>query len=70
MTDTAIYRNHPPGLWALYSKALLPKEKKSGGDIQIPGLSTRLIGVSTANKNLKRYQKVCGFGIHTSVPIT
>lgn len=71
MTDIAIYRNHPPGLWPLYSKALLPKEKPSGsGDIRIPELSTRLIGVSTANDNLKRYQKVCGFGTQTTVPIT
>ncbi|MCR8915162.1 hypothetical protein FDP08_18455 [Marinobacter panjinensis] len=70
MTDTVIYRNHPPGLWSLYSKALLPKEKPSGGDIRIPGLSAKLIGVSTANDNLKRYQKVCGFGTQTTVPIT
>lgn len=71
MTDIAVYRNHPPGLWSLYSKALLPKEKPSGGgDIRIPELSTRLIGVSTANDNLKRYQKVCGFGTRTTVPIT
>lgn len=70
MTDTAIYRNQPPGLWSLYSKALLPKDKSSGGDIHIPELSARLIGVSTANDNLKRYQKICGFGTQTTVPIT
>ncbi|MFN2361201.1 MAG: MaoC/PaaZ C-terminal domain-containing protein [Marinobacter sp.] len=70
MTDTVIYRNHPPGLWSLYSKVLLPKEKSSGNDIHIPTLSARLIGVSTANENLKRYHKVCGFGTQTTVPIT
>lgn len=70
MSDTATFHNHPPGLWSLYSKALLPKEKPHSGDIQIPGLSARLIGVSTANETLKRYQKVCGFGLRTSVPIT
>ncbi|MDX1552568.1 MAG: MaoC/PaaZ C-terminal domain-containing protein [Marinobacter sp.] len=70
MSDTAIFRNQPPGLWSLYSKALLPKGKPSGGDINIPGLSARLIGVSTANTNLKRYQNVCGFGTQTTVPIT
>lgn len=70
MTDTAIYRNHPPGLWSLYSKVLLPKGKPSESDIRIPGLSARLVGVNTANDNLKRYQKLCGFGTQTHVPIT
>lgn len=70
MTNNAIYRNRPPGLWSLYSKVLLPKDKPSGGDIHIPELSARLIGVSTANASLKRYQKVCGFGTQTTVPIT
>lgn len=70
MTDTAIYRNHPPGLWSLYSRALLPKDKPSSSDIRIPELSARLIGVSTVNDNLKRYQKICGFGTQTAVPIT
>lgn len=70
MTNNAIYRNQPPGLWSLYSKVLLPKDKPSGGDIHIPELSARLIGVSTANASLKRYQKVCGFGTQTTVPIT
>lgn len=70
MTDTAIYRNHPPGLWSLYSKALLPKEKQTGANVQIPELSAQLIGVSSANRHLERYQKICGFGTHTSVPIT
>ncbi len=70
MTDTVIYRSHPPGLWSLYSRALLPKDKPSGSDIRIPGLSARLIGVSTVNDNLKRYQKICGFGTQTAVPFT
>ena len=70
MTDTSIYHRHPPGLWSLYSKALLPKNKPSGDDLQIPGLSARLIGVSTANHNLKRYQRVCGFDTQATVPIT
>ncbi|MCL7944095.1 MaoC/PaaZ C-terminal domain-containing protein [Marinobacter sp. ATCH36] len=70
MTDTAIYRNQPPGLWSLYSRVLLPKEKPSGGDIHIPELSARLIGVSTANDTLKRYQTVCGFRPKTTLPVT
>lgn len=70
MTDTSIYHRHPPGLWSLYSKALLPKTKPSGDELRIPGLSTRLIGVSTANDNLKRYRKVCGFDTQANVPIT
>ncbi|NMT63356.1 MaoC family dehydratase [Marinobacter orientalis] len=71
MTDNAIYHNHPPGLWSLYSKVLRPKGKPpSGSDIRIPGLCARLIGVSTVNDNLGRYQKVCGFGPRTTVPIT
>ena len=70
MTDTSIYHRHPPGLWSLYSKALLPKTRPSGDELRIPGLSTRLIGVSTANDNLKRYRRVCGFDTQANVPIT
>lgn len=70
MTDTAIYRNHPPGLWSLYGKVLLRRGKPSESDIRIPGLSARLVGVNTANDNLRRYQKLCGFDTQTHVPIT
>lgn len=70
MSDVPIYRSHPPSLWSLYGKAVLPKGKTTTGDLTIPGLSASLVGVSTANNNLKRYQKVCGFSQQTHAPIT
>lgn len=70
MSDISIYKNSPPSLWSLYGKAVLPKGRSAGSDIVIPDLRARLVGVSTANDNLKRYRKVCGFSSQTSVPIT
>lgn len=70
MSDVSIYHSHPPSLWSLYGKAVLPKGQTTTGDLKIPGLSVRLVGVSTANDNLKHYQKVCGFSQQTHAPIT
>lgn len=69
-TDHLTYQNSPPPLWSLYGKALASKGGSKGGDIQIPELKAELVGVSTANDNLKQYQKVCGFQQKHSVPIT
>ncbi|MGM0768988.1 MAG: MaoC/PaaZ C-terminal domain-containing protein [Pseudomonadota bacterium] len=70
MTETSIYHNTPPSLWSLYGKALLSRGQRAGTDTVIPDLRARLVGVSTANGNLKSYQKVCGFSSQTSAPIT
>lgn len=70
MPDISIYQNSPPSLWSLYGKAVLPKGQSTGSDTVIPDLRARLVGVSTANDNLDRYRKVCGFSSQTSVPIT
>ncbi|MEX2475725.1 MaoC/PaaZ C-terminal domain-containing protein [Marinobacter sp.] len=71
MPDTTIYQNTPPSLWSLYGKAILPGRQRPSGDLTIPDMRARLTGVSTANDNLKRYQRVCGFSAQTtSAPIT
>lgn len=70
MPDISIYQNSPPSLWSLYGKAILPKAQSGASDLVIPDLRARLVGVSTANDNLKRYRKVCGFSSKTSAPIT
>ncbi|MBS8239646.1 hypothetical protein DYI22_03910 [Marinobacter lipolyticus] len=70
MPEPSLYHNTPPSLWSLYGKALFARGRKTGTGIVIPDLGARLVGVSTANDNLKRYQKVCGFAPQTSVPIT
>lgn len=70
MSDVSVYQSRPPSLWTLYGKAILPKGQKASGDLEIPGLRSSLVGVSTANDNLKRYQKVCGFATQTHAPIT
>lgn len=70
MSSTLTYHNRPPGLWPLYGKALLPKGDRPASNIVIPGLTAELIGISTGNDNLKRYQKVCGFRQQSSVPMT
>lgn len=70
MSETLVYHNTPPALLPMYSKTLLPKQKQAEGDISIPDLSASLLGVSTAGKNLKRYQQVCGFRSHSHLPVT
>ncbi|WP_417565634.1 MaoC/PaaZ C-terminal domain-containing protein [Marinobacter sp.] len=70
MPQTLIYHKSPPSLLPLYGKALLAKQGKSGGDITIPELSARLLGVSTGGDNLKRYRRVCGFASHNHLPLT
>lgn len=70
MSDTTTYHANPPSLWTLYGKAVLPHGRSKGDNIVIPDLGARLVGVSTANDNLKRYQKVCGFAAQASVPVT
>ena len=70
MSETLVYHNTPPALLPLYSRALLPKQKQTGGDINIPDLSASLLGVSTAGRKLKRYQQVCGFRAGSHLPVT
>lgn len=64
------YKSSPPPLWTLYTKALSSRGTQKGQDITIPELQANLLGVSTANDNLKRYQKVCGFEPKNTVPVT
>ena len=70
MPETLVYHNTPPALLPMYGRTLLPKQKQTGGDIRIPNLSASLLGVSTAGKNLKRYQQICGFAAHGHLPVT
>lgn len=70
MTITYSFKNQPPGLWPLYTRAVIPKSGQVHGDKTLPPLAADLIGVATSNANLARYTSVCGFAPHTSVPIT
>jgi MaoC dehydratase-like protein len=70
MTHNTKYHNRPPGLLAMYSKALLPKGKQKGGSTTLPDVSAQLIGVSTGGADLERYRKVCGFTRNRAVPAT
>lgn len=47
MSETLVYHNTPPALLPMYGRTLLPKQTQTGGDISIPDLSARLLGVST-----------------------
>ncbi|SFM14554.1 MaoC/PaaZ C-terminal domain-containing protein [Marinobacter zhejiangensis] len=69
MTANYTYNKQAPGLWPLYSRAVLPKQKNLTAP-SLPALSARLTGVSTIGPKLARYEQVCGFAPHTSVPIT
>ncbi|WP_227499704.1 hypothetical protein [Marinobacter adhaerens] len=70
MPETLVYHTTPPALLPMYGRTLLPKQKQTGGDVSIPKLSASLLGVSTAGKNLKRYQQVCGFAAVSHLPVT
>lgn len=69
MTANYTYNKQAPGLWPLYSRAVLPKSK-TPGSTSLPALSANLVGVSTTGPKLTRYEQVCGFIPQTSVPIT
>lgn len=70
MSETLVYHNTPPALLPMYGRTLLPKQTRTVGDISIPDLSARLLGVSTGGKNLKRYRQVCGFTAYSHPPVT
>lgn len=70
MPTPLIYRNRPPALLPLFSKALIPKRMNPGAQPTIPELEAQLLGVSTVNERLAEYSSVCGFSQHTSVPVT
>ncbi len=69
MTNTYTFKNQAPGLWPMYSRAVMPKAG-AAGDKALPDLTADLIGVATNSANLARYTAVCGFAPHTSVPMT
>ncbi|WP_375176549.1 MaoC/PaaZ C-terminal domain-containing protein [Marinobacter mobilis] len=69
MTANYTYNKQAPGLWPLYSRAVLPKNKDQGS-VTLPALSANLIGVSTTGPKLTRYEQVCGFIPQNSVPMT
>ncbi len=68
--ESIIYRSTPPALWTLYTRALSSKGTPKGQDVEIPELQAELVGVSTCNDDLKRYQQVCGFTGKSAVPVT
>lgn len=70
MSEILVYHNAAPALLPMYGRTLLPKHKQTDGDIRIPDLCARLLGVSTGGKNQKRYQQVCGFATHSHLPLT
>jgi len=70
MTHNTKYHGQPPGLFAMYSKALLPKGKQKENSTTLPDVSAQLIGVSSNGANLERYRKVCGFSRNRAVPAT
>lgn len=70
MPDTLVYHNTPPALLPMYARALRPGRGTDAGDITIPELSARLLGVSTAGQGLSRYKQVCGFAARGHLPVT
>lgn len=70
MSHNAKYYKQPPGLLALYGKALLPKRRRQRDSAALPDVSAQLVGVSTAGADLDLYRKVCGFERHRAVPAT
>ncbi|WP_097460698.1 MaoC/PaaZ C-terminal domain-containing protein [Mangrovitalea sediminis] len=71
MTATARYIHHPPALWSLYGRAIIPKGTTSGKAPEaIPALTAELLGVRTNGERLHRYRKLCGFANHSWVPVT
>ncbi|WP_418141725.1 MaoC/PaaZ C-terminal domain-containing protein [Marinobacter sp. MA] len=70
MPEPLVYHHKPPALLPMYGRTLLPRQKQTCGDISIPGLSASLLGISTAGKNLMRYQQVCGFEARSHLPVT
>lgn len=71
MQHVTPYRNDRPGLWSLYGKVLLPKSGPDNpSDVKIPALAADLAGVRTDSNSLNQYRALCGFDVHTSLPIT
>lgn len=69
MSANYTYNKQAPGLWPMYSRAVIPKHHESTA-AALPSLSANLVGVSTTGSKLSRYQQVCGFVPQMSVPIT
>ncbi len=70
MPDPLIYYRQPPKLLPLYAKALTPKNLKENGGIALPSVTAELIGASTDNETLTRYEAICGFRPGIRVPVT
>ena len=70
MPETLVYHTTPPALLPMYGRTLVPKKKQADGDVSIPKLTARLLGVNTASHNLKRYRQVCGFKTGSHLPVT
>ncbi|HDZ37466.1 MAG TPA: hypothetical protein ENH62_04120 [Marinobacter sp.] len=70
MPDTLVYRNTPPALLPLYAKALMPKKPPSDTDIAIPTICAELLCAHSDRKELRQYERVCGFRPGHHMPIT
>lgn len=70
MPDPLIYHRQPPKLLPLYARALAPKHAVDSNEIALPCLSAELIGASTNNETLTRYEAICGFHSGLRVPAT
>jgi hypothetical protein len=70
MNQPAKYRHQPPGLLAMYGRALLPKKGNPDSATRLPDVSAQLIGVATGGDDLNRYRRVCGFEPNRAMPAT
>lgn len=70
MPDTLIYRDTPPALLPLFSKAVFTKKVSRGANITLPELSAKLLYAQTSGDDLNQYERVCGFSPGNHIPIT
>jgi len=69
MPETLTFHRQPPGLVPLYAKAL-SRKKVTSGEVGLPDITAELLGVSTANKALARYESVCERSAASHLPVT
>lgn len=65
---STIHLSESPNIFALLSRAALPK--KTSGHIDIPSISVDLKGVKVDAKRLRQYEEVCGFKAKAHLPAT
>lgn len=68
--ETIRYLHQAPSLWPLYRRAALGPGERSDKPLQLPDLTTELLGVNADSAKLQNYRKVCGYASRHSVPVT